>query len=189
MKIVSISGKSGSGKSHVAKLISQQFDCEVLDFDKISHDTLSQSETKNFIKQNISNDVFENGKLNRKKLGEIVFKDKQKLELLNNFCQTQMEKIIDDKIKNCNNQIMILDYQLLPKMKYFDMSNFKVLVKSEKNTRFSRILKRDGISEEYFELREKNSIDFNEEDFDFVFFNNSNSNINDLIFKLKELLC
>ena len=185
MKIITISGKSGSGKSYVAKLIASVFDANLIDIDEISHKTLELENVKNEIKKMFGKGVFDGDNISRKKLSQIVFSSPEKLDFVNNLCWPEIDKIVDERLSN--KKINILDYSLLPKMKYFDDS-FKILVEANKNVRKNRILTRDKISEPLFELREKNSLKYCKKDFDIVVNNNNDIDKNDIINKINAFL-
>ena len=154
MKIIVITGKSGSGKTYVASKLASALNAEHLKLDEISHQTLKTETLKNFVAEEFGNEVFDQtGSINRKKLGSIAFLEPEKLNKLNKLSEIEMEKIIDEKIATSNKNVIILDYMLLPKMKYFKMSQIKILVTAESSSRKARILERDGITEEYFESR------------------------------------
>ena len=185
MKIVTISGKSGSGKSYVAKLLASFFDANVLDIDKISHETLELEQIKKAIKQVFGEAVFDGDIVSRKKLSEIVLSSPKKLNFLNQLCWPEINKIVDDRLSN--KHLNVLDYALLPKMKYF-ADSFKILVKAKKLVREQRIVARDGINKNLFELRDKNAISYNEKDFDLVINNNNDIDKKNLIDKIKTFL-
>ena len=187
--VISISGKSGSGKTFIAKQITKYFDAELISFDEISHKTLEDKMVLEKIKTQFGIEVFENNILNRKKLGKIVFSDNKKLDLLNSICQSKMEEIIDEIMQKDNNKIYILEYALLPKMKYFNNSDCKILIKASPSIRKTRIISRDNISEEYYLSRENNSINYNEKDFDIIIENDYQLNIEKIVKKIKEVLC
>lgn len=187
--IISITGKSGSGKTYVARMLAARLCAELVSFDEISHDALENHDIIANIQTFFGKSVFDNSKINRKKLGQVVFADKKKLEYLNNICQIKMEDIIDNKIKANKNSTFIFEYSLLPKMKYFEMSQCKILIKADSQIRKSRILSRDNISEEYFDARENNSIDYNESLFDIIIENNKKLDFEKIIKQIKEILC
>ncbi len=186
--IILITGKSGSGKTFIANKLASFFNAEVISFDKISHDALKLPDVINEIKTQFGEEIIENNVINRKKLGKIVFNDENKLQFLNSLIQTKMESQIDKILKN-NSKIYILEYLLLPKMKYFNMSNCKVLIKANDHLRKSRIIERDNISEEYFYKRENNSIEFDENLFDIIVQNDNNLDFEKLASNIKEVLC
>lgn len=188
-QIISITGKSGSGKTYIARMLAARLCAELVSFDEISHDSLENNEIISKIRSIFGNSVFDANKINRKKLGQIVFADNQKLDFLNNICQAKMEEIIDAKINNSKNTTFIFEYSLLPKMKYFEMSKCKILIKADSHIRKSRILSRDNISEEYFNARENNSIEYDESKFDIIIDNNENLDFDKIIKNIKEILC
>ena len=192
--IIGISGKSGTGKTKIAEMLAFELGANIISFDTISHMTIEKESFKNLVYEKISKDVFDsNGNIIRKKLGEIVFNDKEKLDLINKHSESLMEQIIDELIKQNTKPYLILEYSLLPLMKYFNICQFKILVTATESVRYERIMNRDGITEEYLNAREKNSPEYISALFDLVIENNSNEelsvkNIKELILK-KENLC
>ena len=45
MKIICITGKSGSGKTYLASMLASKLICYVIDIDRIAHDVLTNSES------------------------------------------------------------------------------------------------------------------------------------------------
>ena len=109
--------------------------------------------------------------LDRKKLGNIVFSDTDKMQILTDITWEYMEQELD-KILLQKQPYFIFDWALLPKVKYWDMCDMKILVTSDDNIRKKRILERDHISEEYLEKRESATLDYSKFSFDFTFNNN-----------------
>jgi len=184
-----ITGKSGSGKTYIAEKLAIYLNAKLISFDEISHKILEIPEIIDQLNDKFDSTIFDNGILNRKKLGEIVFNDLNKLEFLNNLVQKYMEIEIDSILSKNEYNYYILDYALLPKMKYFSAKSFKILIKSNHLTRKTRIINRDNISSEYFMIRENNSLEYNDNDYDFVINNNENVNFDELFKKIKEKLC
>ena len=96
--IIGITGRSGSGKSFLSDILAEKLDMIHIDIDKISHEVLTFDESKKFLLNEFGSEIFENGVVNRKKLGKIVFGEPEKLEKLNRFCQIEMEAKIDEII-------------------------------------------------------------------------------------------
>lgn len=91
--------------------------------------------------------------------------------------QIEIDKfLIDNKDK-----IIILDWLLLPISKYFDKCDIKILLDIPYEERKERAIKRDNITEEAFDLREKASISFDVNKFDYVIKDNSNVEIKRLV--------
>jgi dephospho-CoA kinase len=171
-KLIGVTGYSGTGKSTIANYLAEQIgNCIVLDIDKLVHKTL---ENKLLIEETVK--LFGNkilnkkNKIDRKLLGEIFFIDEKKKNLQKQNTWKYVEKEIDKLILEYKGTI-ILDWFSLPKTKYFSLCNYKILVKSDDKIRKNRIMKRDNISLEYLELREKDQLQYCESDYDQIIFN------------------
>ena len=126
--IIGICGKSGSGKSTIAKQITSRYKNAVhLDIDKIAHKSHKDEEVKQKIISTFTESVLTNNEIDRKKLGRIVFASKEKMKLLEEITWEFMEKEIDNFIYENKDKIIILDYIVLPLTKYFDKCNIKIL--------------------------------------------------------------
>ena len=186
--IILVTGKSGSGKSTFAKVLSEKLGYKYIDFDNVVHRMYESDEFTKKVVLIFGNDILNNeGKVDRKKVGKIMFTtptSKQVLEY-NDFSYKQMKKIIDSEMtKNT-----VLDYALLPIYDYWNSDGIKVLVKAkDDNERIKRILKRDNISREYFLKRESASLDFEKYDYDFVIENDYTINFEKGIENLAKLI-
>lgn len=187
--LIGITGSSGSGKSYVSNFLKNKLNAEIINFDEISHQVVDSKEYELFVKENISTEVFENNKINRKKLGAIVWTNPDKLSLINKFAEEKMIKIIDKKLQKLSKKHVILDYALLPLMKYFKICDFLILVVANQNTRFQRAQKRENVTLEYFQARENTLPRFEDFEYDFVFENEKQNNPETILEKIKEKLC
>lgn len=78
MKIIGITGKSGSGKTAFASLLAQKLHCNYIDVDKIGHMALYRPEILDELCKKFGDGILdENGNLDRKKVGNIVFTRKR----------------------------------------------------------------------------------------------------------------
>ncbi len=166
--IVGITGKSGSGKSTFSHYLASKLKCEVFSLDEISHFSLENEKILAKIREIFGDFAFFEGKLDRKKLGSLAFKEPEKLEMLNNISKEFMQDYLDEKLKSIGSKFVIFDYALLPLMKYYDESFFKILLVCDDDERLKRVVAREGITESYFKSRDLHSPTYNPSDFDEV---------------------
>ena len=155
-------------------LLNKYPDYLYIDIDKIGHQVNELPEVKEELIKNFP-DILTDNKIDRKKLGNIVFNDESKMKLLVDITWKYMEREIDKLIGN--NKNVIFDWALLPKVKYFKMCNMKILLDIPYDIRKERIIKRDNISEEYFDIRDKNGYPYNYSDFNIILKDNNYQNI------------
>ena len=185
--LISIVGKSGSGKSTIAKELAK-YDNRVLhvDIDQISHYVLTLPEVKEKIQKGISYDCVMDGEVQRKVLGRIVFANPEQMKELTNITWESMEKIIDQIITDNKDKLILLDWLLLPKTKYFEQSNLRIWVEAPIEERVKRTIKRDNITEEYFLKRDGAGIDYAPNKYDYVINNISQEKTNNEVKKIYE---
>lgn len=186
--LIGIIGKSGSGKSTLANKL-----CELIknafhiDIDKIGHDILKDSNIVNHIVSIVGDpSVVEDGVINRKRVGNIIFNDLSKYEEYYRYTEEIEYRIIDKLIEDNKDKVIILDWILLDKTKYWGMLDLKILVDADVEVRRSRVTRRDNISEEYFNLREVMKEEYNKSEVDYILDGNNTRN-EDLENILKEI--
>lgn len=171
--IIGITGKSGSGKSSLSKLVKKFGDnFEYIDFDSIAHQTLDNEEVQNLIKRLLNIKV---SSTNRKELANFIFNNQNKtleVKMVTILMWDKMKEIIDDKIKDSSKNF-VFDWILLPETHYFKMCDIKILmVPCNDFIRKKSAVLRDNISSVEMRQRDKAAIKYNESDFDFVIKNN-----------------
>ena len=149
--IIGITGGSGCGKTTLLRCIEEKGGL-VLDCDAIYHRLLQTDEALLASIENRFPGVVENGQLQRKKLGAIVFSDEQALSDLN--------KITHAAVKN----EVLRQLQSTPKLAAIDaiglfegglacLCDITVAVTAPTEHRLCRLMARDGITEEYARQR------------------------------------
>ncbi len=86
-------------------------------------------------------------RVDRKSLGEIVFKDKEKLQQLNKIVHPALLKILKESIDESDKDIVIVDAALIYEWAIKDWFDYIILIVSKPHVIKSR-LKRLGISDE-----------------------------------------
>ena len=155
--IIGLTGKSCSGKDYVAHLFGEEF--VVIDEDNLGHVALDNNR-ENLVAA-FGDSIITDGKVDRKKLGPIVFSDKEKLEKLNSISHPWM---VAETLRLCREaesegKIAVINAAILEKMGFVPYCNEVVLVSSPYSERLKRAVMRDKITPEAFEKREENQKD------------------------------
>ena len=166
--IIGIAGKSGSGKTTLARQIQEEKRGVHIDVDKIAHKVLLKDEVKKELVKIYGKKILYMNEIERKYLREIVFQSRNEMKKLSSVIWSYMEVEIDNIINNNKDKIIIIDWILLPKTKYFNNCDIKILIDIPYSIRKDRVLKRDQISEDIFILREKASISYQNNEFDLI---------------------
>ena len=146
---IAIVGNIASGKSTVEEIIKNK-GFKVVDTDKISHDILAGSFAvrKLFADDNILTD----GQNDRKKLGAVVFKDKEKMKLLELILHPQIVTELL-KIFQGNEDIIFVSVPQLFEANFEKLFDKIVFINSDENIRLERLMQRNGLSESDARLR------------------------------------
>lgn len=152
MKIIGITGLTGSGKGTVSQKLAE-YGCYHIDADKIAHDVINFNETvKKKLKNRFGEDIIDNGgKVVRFLLAQKAFADKESTEALNAITHPavteKIKEIIAEK-ESGNCKAVIIDAIALFESGEDKLCDFTVAVVAPKEIRLERIMSRDGITEE-----------------------------------------
>lgn len=153
MKVIGITGGIGTGKSTVSNYLRQK-GCLIIDADDISRKMTGKGgEALESIREAFGNGIFfDDGSLNRKKLGEIVFSDPIKLQILERITTEVVVKKITNTLEELKNNkfggVVVIDAPLLFECGMENIADENWLVSADMNIRVSRIMERDGLSEQ-----------------------------------------
>ena len=176
--VIGIMGKTGSGKSTISQLLNKDNKYLIIDVDKVNHELIENTSLKEDIIIKYPA-VLEDGKINRKKLGMILYQDAEEMKEYNALVWSYLEKKLDKMIEVASKPI-IIDWMMLPITKYYDMCNIKILVDSKVEERLKRIKTRDNVDEKHFMARDKNSVNYKKDDFDFIIENDKGIDENEI---------
>lgn len=144
--IIGITGSIACGKSTVSNYLKSK-GYIVIDADKIGHEALDDDYVKEKLILAFGNKILEDNKINRQKLGELVFGNSSNLNVLNSIIHPEIRKKILEKIdKNNDKELIFIDVALLFEAKFDDLVDKIIVVYVDKNTQLTRLMKRNSIS-------------------------------------------
>ncbi len=149
--ILGITGGTGCGKTTLLNLIREK-DGLVLDCDAIYHELLKSDTAMLAAIDARFPGVIENGELNRKKLGSIVFSDKNALLDLNKITHAAVKQEVLRRLEAAPN-LAAIDAIGLFEGGLAQLCDVTVAVTAPVEDRVKRLMARDNISEEYARSR------------------------------------
>ena len=167
MKVIGLTGGTGSGKSVVSKSFAAA-GAVIVDADKIAHEIILKGEPayQEIIEYYGTGILDEDGNIIRKKLGEIVFNDKEKLAFLNQcthkYITAEVKRQIADAKAEGTATAIIVDAPLLLEAKLETVCDLVWVVYAEPEVRAQRVMARDGITYELAKARIANQKSWDE---------------------------
>jgi len=155
MRIIGITGGSGAGKSTVLKAL-MKIGAKTLDCDEVYHDLLINNVEMTAEIDAHFKGVSDNGKIDRKKLGEIVWRDPASLQDLNDITHKYISHEIDRQINEFRKQgehTVAIDAIALIESGQSKKCEDVIGVLAPVEKRISRIMERDGLTKTQAEMR------------------------------------
>lgn len=147
MKIIGITGGSGSGKTTLLGAVGARGGL-VLDCDAIYHQLLQSDRALLGALEVRFPGVVENGALNRRKLGNIVFADPSALRDLNRLTHGRVAQEVRRRIEQSDAPLAAIDAIGLFESGLDRLCDTTVCVTAPLQARIDRLVQRDGISPE-----------------------------------------
>ena len=149
--IIGLTGGIASGKSTVAKYLAEK-GFKVYDADKIAKDITEKKSVQEEIILTFGDKILdENGNVDRKKLKEIVFEDKEKLEKLNGIIHPKVIDFYKELKEKNTDEIIIFDVPLLFESGIDKFCDKILVIISDYEIQLNRIVERDKIDRELAE--------------------------------------
>ncbi len=150
--VVGLTGQTGAGKTTVCRIFIEN-GFAVINADMVSRFVVEKDKPCLLeLVEMFGNDIIDSdGELNRRKLADIVFSDKSKLEILNSICYPYITSEILSRIRSLsenNQKLILLDAPTLFESRADDFCEIVISVISRQENRLARIMERDGITEE-----------------------------------------
>jgi len=170
--VIGITGNTGSGKTIIAGFF-RQWGGYVISADRMGWEVLLDDRVIEKLRGIFGDGIIKDGKVDRKKLGDIVFEDQEQLLKFNKIVHPTLLLELRETIKNCKKDIVIVDAALILEWGIKDWFDYIILVSSKLSIIHPR-LKRLGIPDEVIQGRIKFQMDAGEAEgcADFIIENN-----------------
>lgn len=151
MRKIAITGNIACGKTTVENILKSK-SYKVLDTDIVGHELLKNNEQ--VIKAFSNFDIMDDSEISREKLGQIVFNDKSKLELLNSILHPQIREKIEEFFKaNKQEECVFVSIPLLFEANMQDIFDKIMFIYADDEIRLQRLILRNGYTKEYAQKR------------------------------------
>lgn len=145
--IIGVYGLICSGKSSFSKMLAKELDAFYIDADKLGHEALENK--KDIIVKEFSDSILDsNNNIDRKKLGSIVFSNKNKLKKLQDITYSYIEKKTEDLI-NSTDKDVVIEAALIMRSNIYKLCNSLVFVNAKTSSILKRMQETRNISEHH----------------------------------------
>lgn len=143
---IALTGGIATGKSTVASLLSLN-GMRVIDADTISHDTLDASAS--WVRDTFGEDYIDGSKVNRSKLGTLIFSDEKMKKVLEDFLHPKIKAEIEKRSEKQDSFKFpyLIDIPLFFEKSSYDIKE-SVVVYAPSDIQLERFMKRSGYSKE-----------------------------------------
>lgn len=153
MKIIGITGGIGSGKSTVLAYMEEQYHAYILQTDQIAHklqepDQICYKKIKNLFGKDI---LQEDGRIDRVKLGNLVFADREKLNLLNQIIHPEVKTYVKKEIRHAQTEgieLVLIESALLLEDHYEELCDELWYIYAKEDVRIQRLKDSRNLKEE-----------------------------------------
>lgn len=156
---VGLTGNIGTGKSTVAKIF-ELLGVPVYHADREAQKFYREDEVVQQMISEFGEEIYEGGVINRKKLASIVFKDKDKLQVLNGIIHPLVRQDLNMWFeKMSSHAYAIQEAAILFETGFYKSFDKNIMVYAPEQMAISRVMKRDGVGEQEVKDRMKNQWD------------------------------
>ncbi|NLG82511.1 MAG: dephospho-CoA kinase [Bacilli bacterium] len=190
--IIGLTGGIATGKSTISNLFKEK-GIPVIDNDKIAHDLIKRGQPAyNEIITIFGCDILnEDGEINRKKLGEIVFNNEEKRLILNKIVHPLVKDVVKQEIRKYQQagyNTIVIDVPLLFESGFDDLCDMTLVVYAHPLVQLERLVKRDRLSNEEAEKRIKAQMSLEEKVLRADYIINNSDTIDETIKQFNQLL-
>ncbi len=145
-KIIGLTGPIGAGKDEVARILKRR-GAYIIDADRLAHELYAAQSPlwHELVKAFGSRILMRGGKINRKKLGEIVFSDKKQLLQLNKLVHPRLKEAVAGEIEK-GGELVVVNAAVLKEIGLLPLVDEVWVVTAPKEARLKRLV-RNGLPE------------------------------------------
>ena len=153
---VGLTGGIGSGKSLIARIL-RILEVPVFEADVEAKKLMEQDpELIGSIKGRFGDHIYSGGKLDRKSLASVVFKDPAALKELNAIVHPVVRKAFSNWADRQNAPYVVMEAAILAETGGHSAFDRIIVVSAPEELRIQRVMQRDGVEEEAVRSRMKN---------------------------------
>ena len=157
MIIIGLTGGILTGKSTVSKMLAEK-GAVIIDSDKIGHEAYQpQTRAWREVVDAFGNGILgESGEIDRKRLAEIVFNDREALARLNSIMHPQIQSMVTEKIERLRGEgvdLVVLEAPLLIEANWTSIVDEVWVTVAPEETAIKRLQNRGGLTEEQARAR------------------------------------
>ncbi|MDR2635760.1 MAG: dephospho-CoA kinase [Campylobacteraceae bacterium] len=152
MRYIVLTGGIASGKSSVSNMLLEN-GISVVDADKIAHEVLDEKADE--ITNAFGREFVKEGRVDRKKLGELIFKDKSQREILESILHENIYQKIKTAAASLEKQkkLFVVDIPLFFEKEGIYKSALTAVVYAPKQMQIARLMQRSKLTEDEARLR------------------------------------
>ena len=145
-----ITGLIASGKSTLAEILREE-GFVVIDADKVNKKLIEEGGTNYLAIKSEADfkDAFDGDRLDKNKLGQIIFSEPKKMEKLNSITHKNIIREIEKEIESVDKKTVFIEIPLYFQMKEKFENDGVILVTCKKDVQIKRLMARDKISESF----------------------------------------
>lgn len=173
-RIYILTGGIASGKSTISNMFKEHH-YFVIDCDRIVNALYQSNRLTEEISSNFGSEYIVDGVVDRKKLGNLIFKDEAARARINSIIHPMVFEEIESQKVLAKDEVIIIDMPLFFEVNYRNYDKV-ICVYSDLDTRVQRLMNRDNIDREYAlaKINSQMSLDLKKSKSDYVI-DNSNS--------------
>jgi len=185
---IGLTGGIATGKTTVSKYL-QSLGIKVIDADLIAREVLDlYPEILHYLKERYGDRVIKDGKLDRKALGRIIFRNKEDRRSYLQVIMPRIRQEIEKRLEESVEEITVLDAPLLFEEGFHKDVDLTITVYADESVQLQRLRERDGYTEEEARNRISAQMDLKEKRNLSTYVLNNSGSLEDTLLDLHAIL-